>query len=348
MSSRLVALATETAAGVRSLMSADWRHPRLAGLTWGAEDLAAGVLRTPLSPEVSFTDDPLRIMRAARFLARFDLSPAPELADAAAEYAPRLAIVSVERVADELERLLAVPEPGPGLRFLADINALPIQTVDPAPTAAQVELAVRLAATLDHPVARRAGLLWPSHRQVPADKMLKRLRYSRADTVRTTGLVAAVDRAVGSPVDSTANSTGNSTANRAVGAGVVADSASPATVRAVAARIGVDDLPLLTALLDAITEHHPADSGPGLTWDAARARAFVKLVEEVSAGEDLSDLGSPLSGQAIVDQLGIEPGPIIGEAQKHLAALRIEHGPISHQEARALLADWWRQRQPVE
>src|SRR4051794_36368834 len=67
----------------------------------GADDLAAGRLRTPLSPEVSFSDDPLRMLRAARFIAGYGLEPVPELTAAVEEMAPRLDIVSAERIRDE-------------------------------------------------------------------------------------------------------------------------------------------------------------------------------------------------------------------------------------------------------
>ena len=85
----------------------------------GAADLAGGRLRTPLSPEISFTDDPLRMLRAARFVARFGFTPDPELVAAVESLAPRLEIVSTERIRDELSKLLLVPDPSPGLWFLA-------------------------------------------------------------------------------------------------------------------------------------------------------------------------------------------------------------------------------------
>ena len=85
----------------------------------GAADLASGRLRTPLSPEISFTDDPLRMLRAARFVARFGFRPDPELVAAIRELGPRLDIVSVERIRDELSKLLLVADPSPGLWLLA-------------------------------------------------------------------------------------------------------------------------------------------------------------------------------------------------------------------------------------
>ncbi len=84
----------------------------------GLKDLAAGVLRTPAAPELSFSDDPLRMMRAARFAAQLGLVPAPEVVAAMTGMADRIAIISAERVRDELGKLLLVERPRPGLDLL--------------------------------------------------------------------------------------------------------------------------------------------------------------------------------------------------------------------------------------
>ena len=86
----------------------------------GTADLAAQVLRTPLAPEESFGDDPLRMLRAARFLTRYRLEPEPALVHAVESMGERLSIVSAERIRDELCRLVVLDDPSPGLWFLAD------------------------------------------------------------------------------------------------------------------------------------------------------------------------------------------------------------------------------------
>ena len=86
----------------------------------GAADLATSTLRTPGPPEVSFDDDPLRMLRAARFVAGYDLEPVPELVAAVVERGERLDIVSRERIRDELDKLIVVPRPSAGLWFLVD------------------------------------------------------------------------------------------------------------------------------------------------------------------------------------------------------------------------------------
>ena len=94
--------------------------PALVDPFGGAGDLAAHVLRTPLRPEESFSDDPLRMLRAARFLTGYRLEPVPELVAAVTAMHHRLSIVSAERIRDELDKLLTVDWPGAGLWFVID------------------------------------------------------------------------------------------------------------------------------------------------------------------------------------------------------------------------------------
>ncbi|MGZ4759900.1 MAG: CCA tRNA nucleotidyltransferase, partial [Acidimicrobiales bacterium] len=95
-------------------------EPELIDPFGGAADLAAKVLRTPLDPHESFSDDPLRMMRAARFIAKYGVEPDPAMVAAVVEMRDRLEIVSAERIRDELDKLLVVEDPSPGLWFLVD------------------------------------------------------------------------------------------------------------------------------------------------------------------------------------------------------------------------------------
>ena len=112
-------------------------EPALIDPYGGVADLAAGVLRTPLSPEISFTDDPLRMLRAARFIAGYGLTPEDELIAAVRELVGRLDIVSAERIRDELSKLLVVDDPTAGLWFLVETGVADI--VLPELPAMQVE-----------------------------------------------------------------------------------------------------------------------------------------------------------------------------------------------------------------
>ena len=95
-------------------------EPQLIDPFGGAVDLAQGLLRTPLAPEESFSDDPLRMLRAARFIAGYGLTPDPALVAAVETMAERLSIVSAERIRDEFDKLIVVPDPAAGLWFLVE------------------------------------------------------------------------------------------------------------------------------------------------------------------------------------------------------------------------------------
>jgi len=296
----------------------------------GLDDLRKRLLRTPLSPEVSFTDDPLRMLRAARFIPRFGLEPSPELTEAAKELAGRLDIVAVERVADELERLLGVRRPRAGFDFLVEIGLLAhvvpeLATLD----SKELEAAVALASAAgDDPstdgadgsaesgwtprsidqLVRRAGLLWPIRDR--ASDQLGRLRYSKAETTRTQSLLDAVERGI-------------------------TEEPSAATVRHLAAVAGADALIAVATLATNLV-------GVGLA-PLAPVADLVRLIEELMRTEDLSDLAGPLSGAEIMELLDLEPGPAVGRALTRQRELRIEHGPLDGDDARSALQDWWRQ-----
>ncbi len=164
----------------------------------GVADLTASILRTPLSPDVSFNDDPLRLMRAARFAARFKLAPEPGLEQAAFDHASRLSIVSPERVAGELERLLALPDPSTGLALLDRTGVLDQAILGRRDLADDVgRSTLELAASEGGLLVRRAGLLSGLGSE-GADEALRSLRYSnqhRRDTVRLLTAIEMIQSA---------------------------------------------------------------------------------------------------------------------------------------------------------
>ncbi len=277
----------------------------------GFADLEQRVLRTPLTAEVSFTDDPLRMMRAARFLPRFDLTPEDGLVAAATELAPRLEIVSVERIHDELERLLALPEPEAGLEFLAATGLLgaivsPLASDD----GARAE-AVRLAAAPGSPLVRRAGLLFPLGPTGSA-AALRRLRYSRDAASATEALVEAAEWARGPALDDEA-------------------------IRRIVDRVGLDALDELLTLV-ATVDAHRIPAGP--------TSGFAAAVEALAAVEDLGDLEPPVSGGQLIERLGLEPGPIVGQAVAFLREERRRVGPLSEDQAFEAVTAWLAEREP--
>lgn len=272
----------------------------------GAADLAAKVLRTPLSPEVSFGDDPLRMLRAARFIARFDLSVADDVARAATELADRLDIVSVERVNDELERLLAIDDPSAGLDFIIETGLLAHAV---APMSVDDTVVARaLAAAPGTALVRRAGLLWSTD----VATVVTRLRYSNQEQADTKALVKGIRDWVDN--------------NRS----------SPAEARRLIARTGIDAARALARNVEAVTA---IDSN-----HRAAALRLVDVLDDLEAAGDVGPYDSPLSGADIMKLLDVEPGPIIGRAQKMLRQHRLDHGPIDATEAAELLQRWHRNR----
>jgi poly(A) polymerase len=308
----------------------------------GAADLAARRLRTPLSPAESFGDDPLRMLRAARFLPRFDLEPEPGLEAATTELAPRLAIVSVERVRDELERLLAVADPTRGLAFLERTGLLcwAIPSFGPADRLVR-QRAIRLAAVPADPQVRRAGLLEPLGPEAAA--ALATLRYSNADTAQTLRLLEALPS-------------------------VLARHPTNETVRKVVARVGLVDIDLLLSLATMVATFGPAEAEPGPAEPASEpgpaepasepgpaepasepgsaepppgnGLPFVERYRRLLAAEDLSRLGSPVTGRQIMAHLQLGPGPAVGQALERLRQHRLAAGPFPPSEAYRLLDQW--------
>ncbi|MEZ5408385.1 MAG: CCA tRNA nucleotidyltransferase [Acidimicrobiales bacterium] len=278
----------------------------------GAADLGARRLRTPLSPGESFGDDPLRMLRAARFLPRFDLDPEPGLEAAAAELSPRLAIVSVERVRDELERLLAVALPARGLAFLHRTGLLgrAVPALAALGEAARAE-ACELAAAPGPPRVRRAGLLGPLGSEA-AGAALAALRYPNAEADATRRLLSAVPAVVGAPGDG---------------------SPLDETVRRVVDRVGLalmDDLEQLAANIAAVSAGAGRGPEPG-------GSPFFRRFRELAAEEDLADLAPPVDGRRVMAELGLPPGPAVGRALSQLRQHRLAGGPMTAEEALAFL-----------
>lgn len=273
----------------------------------GERDLARRRLATPLSPTRSFTDDPLRMLRAARFLPRFGLESEPGLESAAVDLAGRLAIVSVERVHDELERLLAVDAPARGLSFLHRtgllVQALPALADRPDGQ----RTGIALAGAGPTPLTRRAGLL--AALGAEAGAALDRLRYPRAVVKATSAMIEAL-------------------------ALTRAGTDSPASVRRMVARVGTEVIPELRALARLVVDED------GRVSVGSEPLLFATY-DELALSEDLDDLRSPLTGGQVMNHLDLEPGPLIGKAVEYLRTVRIERGPVTEQEGFELLDRWW-------
>lgn len=321
--------------------------PQLIDPFDGFSDLHQRVLRTPIAPEESFSDDPLRMMRAARFIAAFDLEPVPELVTAVTAMAERLEIVSPERISDELCKLVVVPDPSRGLWFLHDtglathfmpeLSAMRLEQ-DPihrhkdvlAHTIAVVaksppDLTVRLAA-LFHDVAKPktraigpSGVTFHHHEVVGARMTRERMRALRFSNEQ----ISDVSQLVYLHLRFHTYQMGWS------------DSAVRRFVRDAGHLL--DELLALTRS-DCTTRNRRKAEALERRIDELEAR-IAKLREE----EELSAIRPDLDGKAVMDHLGIPPGPMVGKALSHLLELRLEHGPLEKDDAYRALDEWWEQ-----
>jgi poly(A) polymerase len=325
---------------------ADDEAPELIDPHGGVVDLASGVLRTPLSPEESFSDDPLRMMRAARFIAGYGLRPAPELVAAVEAMGERLEIVSAERIRDELSKLMVVADPSDGLWFLVDtgladlfLPELPAMRVEQDPihrhkdvlthTIAVVaktspDVVLRLSALLHDvgkPKTRSIGAKGVSfhHHEVVGARMardrLRALRFSNEMVEDISQLVFLHLRFHG------------------YGDDVWTDSAVRRYVR--------DAGPLLDRLneltrCDCTTRNERKARRLSARMDALEAR-----IAELQAQEELDAIRPDLDGQAVMDHLGVGPGPVVGRALSMLLEARLEEGPLGEEEAYRRLDAWY-------
>jgi poly(A) polymerase len=328
---------------------ADDEAPELIDPHGGVVDLAAGVLRTPLSPEESFSDDPLRMMRAARFIAGYGLRPEPELVAAVQAMGDRLEIVSAERIRDELCKLMVVADPSDGLWFLVDtgladlfLPEIPAMRVEQDPihrhkdvlthTIAVVaktspDLVLRLSALLHDvgkPKTRSIGGKGVSfhHHEVVGARMardrLRALRFSNEQVEDISQLVFLHLRFHG------------------YGDDVWTDSAVRRYVRDAGPQLG--RLNELTRC-DCTTRNERKARRLSARMDALEAR-----IAELQAQEELDAIRPDLDGQAVMAHLGIGPGPIVGRALSMLLEARLEEGPLDTGEAYRRLDAWYAQQ----
>jgi poly(A) polymerase len=312
----------------------------------GLGDLVGGVLRTPIGPEVSFSDDPLRMLRLYRFVAQLGFRPDAETEAAVRSMAPRLAIISSERIRDELSKLLMGEHLTAGLEglvasgladhFLPEVTALamaqdPIHrhkdvlahSIAVTEKTTATNLRLRLAALL-HDVGKPAtreftqgGAVTFHHHEVVGARMararLKELRYPKE-------VVEDVSRLVFLHMRPHTFKQGWT------------DSAVRRYVR------DAGDL------LDDLNELVRCDV---TTRSAKRAAAIERRIDELEeriahlrASEELAALRPPIDGRQVMEYLGIEPGPRVGEVMRLLSEHRIDHGPYDEDEAYRLIDRW--------
>jgi len=320
----------------------------------GLRDLADRVIRTPGTPQESFGDDPLRMLRAARFVSQLGFTVAPEVRDAITEMAGDLRRVSAERIRDEVTKLMLGVDPVAGLRllvetgladqFLPELPGLRLEIDEHAQhkdvyehTLTVVRNAIsheddepdfvlRMAALM-HDVGKPAtkaigpdGRVSFHHHEVVGARLtrarMKALRYPKDVTSDVARLVGLHLRFYG------------------YGRGEWTDSA---------VRRYVHDaghlLPRLHKLVrsDCTTRNRRKAQRLAADYDALEQR-----IARLKAEEDLARVRPDLDGNEIMELLGVPPGPVVGRAWRHLKELRLERGPLSREEAEAELFAWAR------
>ena len=325
----------------------------------GMEDLIAGRLRTPGPPEVSFGDDPLRMLRAARFTSQLGFTVTDETAQAMTAMAPRLEIVSVERINAELSKLLLTDSPRAGIQllvdsglaqlFLPEVPALRLEIDEHAhhkdvyqhsltvleqaigyekARGHSPDLVLRLAALLHDigkPATKRVegrGVVSFHHHDVVGSKLAaKRLTALRFDKDTIVAVAKLIELHL-----------------RFFGytEGAWTDSAVRRYVR--------DAGPLLERLhiltrADVTTRNRRKADQLGFAYDDLEAR-----IAEIAAAEGIAAVRPDLDGEEIMRILDLKPGREVGEAYRFLLELRLDEGPLGADEAEKRLQAWWSAR----
>ena len=325
----------------------------------GVNDLARKVLRTPGTPENSFSDDPLRMMRAARFAAQLGFDVDPAIIAAIKEMAGRIEIISAERIRDEFVKLIMSENPRIGIALLVD-TGLADYVIPEIPklkleidehhhhkdvyehTLKVLEQAISLEERLNGPnlVIRLAALLHDigkpktrelisgggvsfHHHEVVGARMakerLKALRFSNDVVDDVSSLVFLHLRFHG------------------YGTGEWTDSAVRRYIRD--AEHQLDHLHVLTRA-DCTTRNQRKAESLAQTYDSLEER-ILKLMAE----EELEKIRPDLDGLEIMAILGISPSPIVGRAYQYLLDLRMDRGPLGPDVAKAELLKWWSENQ---
>ncbi len=318
----------------------------------GIGDLGALRLATPLSPEISFSDDPLRMMRAARFIASLDLTPDEALTEAVGKMASRIEVVSAERTRDELNRLVTLPNPEKGLWFLVNtglaehfLPELPALALEQDPIhrhkdvlghtiavvcKTQPNLILRLAA-LFHDVGKPKTRSYENdkvqfhfHDVVGARMTKKRmsaLRYPTSDIESVTKLVEL-------------------------------------HLRFHTYKLGWTDKALRRYARDAgslLSELNELTRCDCTTRNEKKAKELSDRIDEMevrlsalSEKEELASLRPDLDGDEVMELLGLSPSREVGVAMNWLMDLRLDEGPLDKDIVKSRLLEWWRSRNSGE
>ncbi len=324
----------------------------------GLRDLRRKVLRTPGSPEESFSDDPLRIMRAARLAAQLGFTVAPDAAVAMRQLGPRLEVVSAERIRDELIKLMLAPGPGGprrGIELLVDTGVAGVVLPEVPMLRLETDEHMRHKDVYQHSLTVLDQSIELEERYGLGPDLVLRL--------------AALLHDIGKPKTRTKLPDGRVAFHHheVVGAAMARQRLKalrfPAAVTA--------DVSTLIALhlrfhgygpgewTDSAVRRYVRDAGPLLsrlqvltradctTRNKAKAARLARAqdgleqrIAVLSAAEELKKIRPDLDGNQIMEILGLPPGPEVGRAHDYLLELRMEHGPLGPERATEELLRW--------
>ena len=331
-------------------------EPTFIDLYNGVDDLQSKLIKTPGKPEDSFSDDPLRMMRAARFMSQLNFTIDPAVITAIKSMSARLEIISAERIRDEFIKIIMSDNPRLGITllvetgladiFLPEIPKLKLEIDEHhhhkdvyEHTLTVLEQAIALESRLGGPnlTLRLAALLHDigkpktkeliagggvsfHHHEVVGSRLckerMKKLRFDNHIIKDVAQLVFLHLRFHG------------------YGNGEWTDSAVRRYVR------DADELLIHLHLLtraDCTTRNQKKAEGLAKTYDQLEERIAL-LMEQ----EELNKIRPDLSGEQIMEILSIKPSPAVGKAYDFLLELRLEHGPLGQEKAKEELLNWWK------
>ena len=333
-------------------------QPTFIDLFNGVTDLQNKLIKTPGKPEDSFTDDPLRMMRAARFMSQLDFAVDPAIITAIKNMSSRLEIISAERIRDEFTKIILSSAPRIGITllvetgladyFLPEVPKLKLeidehhhhkdvyehsltvleQAIGLEQRLGGPNLTLRLAALL-HDIGKPktkqlipgGGVSFHHHEVVGARMCKERLKKLRFDNHL---------------INDVAKLTFLHLRFHGYGSGEWTDSAVRRYVRDAGELL--THLHLLTRA-DCTTRNKKKAEGLAKTYDQ-----LEKRIEDLMAQEELNKIRPDLTGDEIMQILGIKPSPIVGKAYEFLLELRLEYGPQGAEKAKEELLKWWKEQ----
>ena len=333
-------------------------QPTFIDLFNGVTDLQNKLIKTPGKPEDSFTDDPLRMMRAARFMSQLNFAVDPAIITAIKNMSSRLEIISAERIRDEFTKIILSAAPRIGITllvetgladyFLPEVPKLKLeidehhhhkdvyehsltvleQAIGLEQRLGGPNLTLRLAALL-HDIGKPktkqliagGGVSFHHHEVVGARMCKERLKKLRFDNHL---------------INDVAKLTFLHLRFHGYGSGEWTDSAVRRYVRDAGELL--THLHLLTRA-DCTTRNKKKAEGLAKTYDQ-----LEKRIEDLMAQEELNKIRPDLTGDEIMQILGIKPSPIVGKAYEFLLELRLEHGPQGAEKAKEELLKWWKEQ----